>query len=65
VAAKAGAGAKDSGSKPAVDDKLIDHWQKRLGTKNVSIRTNSHGAGQVVIKFKSQEELDKIQKLLG
>lgn len=65
VAVKAGAGVKESDSKPAVDDKLIGHWQKRLGTKNVSIRTNSHGAGQVVIKFKSQEELDKIHKLLG
>lgn len=65
VSVKAGSEDNAKGDNPAVDNKVIDHWQKRLGTKNVSIRTNSHGAGQVVIKFKSQEELDKIQKLLG
>lgn len=43
----------------------LDHWQRRLGTQNVAIRTNSRGAGQITIKFKSQAELEKIEKLLG
>lgn len=32
---------------------------------DVSIRTNAKGAGNIVIKFKSQEELERLQKLLG
>ena len=32
---------------------------------DVAIRVNSKGAGNIVIKFKSAEELERIQKLLG
>ena len=32
---------------------------------DVAIRTNAKGAGSIVIKFKSSDELDRIQKLLG
>lgn len=32
---------------------------------DVTIRTNAKGAGNIVIKFKSQDELDRIQKLLS
>lgn len=39
-------------------------WQERLHT-DVAIRTNSKGAGQIVIKFKNKEELDRIEKLFS
>lgn len=49
----------------AVDDAVVQHWQQRLGTPHVAIRTNSRGAGQITIKFKNQAELKKIENLLG
>lgn len=42
----------------------IKHLEKRLAT-GVKIRTNAKGAGQIVINFKSEEELGRIQKLIG
>jgi ParB family transcriptional regulator, chromosome partitioning protein len=45
-------------------DKDIQHLQKRFST-NVKIRTNTKGAGQIVIGFKDEEEFERIQKLLG
>jgi len=47
-----------------VSQEQVNMWQKRLKT-DVAIRTNSKGAGQVVIKFKNPEELQRIEKLLG
>jgi ParB family chromosome partitioning protein len=41
----------------------IARIQKRFGT-DVSIRTNARGAGQLVIRFKSDEEFERIQGLL-
>lgn len=41
----------------------IARIQKRLGA-DVSIRTNARGAGQLVIRFKSDEEFARIQELL-
>lgn len=32
---------------------------------DVSIRTNSRGAGQITIKFKNEKELERLQELLG
>jgi ParB family chromosome partitioning protein len=49
---------------PVVDPAQLERWQKRLAT-DVAIRTNSKGAGQVVIKFKNNDELERIEKLLG
>src|SRR5690606_21534030 len=37
---------------------------KRLST-DVSVKTNAKGAGQIVIKFKSERDFHRIQKLLG
>ncbi len=51
--------------KAAADTAIVNRWQQRLGTERVAIRTNSHGAGQIVIKFKNQDELEKIEKRLG
>jgi ParB family chromosome partitioning protein len=42
----------------------IESLKTRLKT-DVAIRTNAKGAGNIVIKFKSAEELDRLQKLLG
>lgn len=42
----------------------IESLKTHLKT-DVAIRTNAKGAGNIVIKFKSSEELDRIQKLLG
>ena len=54
----------DSGTNELIAKKLA-HWQQRLGTENVAIRTNSRGAGQITIKFGSQDELEAIEKLIG
>lgn len=45
-------------------DDRINSLKTHLKT-DVAIRTNAKGAGSIVIKFKSNEELDRIQKLLG
>ncbi len=45
-------------------DNRIDSLRTRLKT-DVSLRVNSKGAGNIVIKFKNTDELDRIQKLLG
>lgn len=44
---------------------LIESLKSRLNVKNIDIRTNSKGAGKLVISFKSQEDFDRIQELLG
>ena len=41
-------------------DKLV----KRFST-DVSVKTNAKGAGQIVIRFKSDDDFQRIQKLLG
>jgi ParB family chromosome partitioning protein len=41
---------------------------KRLGNRlatDVSVKTNSKGAGQIVIRFKSDQDFQRIKKLLG
>lgn len=38
--------------------------QKRLAT-DVSVKTNAKGAGQIVIRFKSDKEFQRIQKMLS
>lgn len=48
----------------AQHDDRIETLKTRLKT-DVAIRVNSKGAGNIVIKFKTAEELDRIQKLLG
>ena len=42
----------------------IKALRARLETK-VEIRTNQKGAGKIVINFKSEEDLKRIQKILG
>ncbi|MDB5163071.1 MAG: hypothetical protein JWN28_678 [Candidatus Saccharibacteria bacterium] len=42
----------------------VESLKTRLKT-DVAIRVNSKGAGNIVIKFKSAEELERIQELLG
>jgi ParB family chromosome partitioning protein len=55
---------------PAADDVTaqyegrIETLKSRFNT-DVAIRVNGKGAGNIVIKFKSAEELERIQKLLG
>ena len=48
----------------AQHDGRVETLKTRLKT-DVAIRVNSKGAGNIVIKFKSTEELERIQKLLG
>lgn len=55
--------AADKQSQPR-HDKAIEGLAKRFGTK-VQIRSNTRGAGQIVISFKSEDEFDRINKLLG
>lgn len=45
-------------------DGRVETLKTRLKT-DVAIRVNSKGAGNIVIKFKSTNELERIQKLLG
>lgn len=42
----------------------IETLRTRLNTK-VNIRTNAKGAGKIVINFKNQKDLERIQELLG
>ncbi len=48
----------------AQHEAAIEALRARLNSK-VSIRTNAKGAGKIVINFKNQEDLDRIQDLLG
>lgn len=55
---------------PAAKDVSEQHENRIASLRDrfktdVSIRTNAKGAGNIVIKFKSVEELDRIQKLLS
>lgn len=45
-------------------EKVTEHIGKSL-TANVQIRSNTKGAGQIVIRFKDENDLDRISKLLG
>lgn len=59
--------AKDEAAKPInvvpyEDD--TNRLVKRLSA-DVSVKTNSRGAGQIVIRFKSDHDFKRIQKLLG
>jgi ParB family chromosome partitioning protein len=58
--------AKTVASKVAVQrhDTAIQSWTKRFNT-NVKIRSNTKGAGTIVIAFKSDSEFDRISQLLG
>lgn len=47
----------------SLHEKEIQRLEKRLSTK-IKIRTNAKGAGQIVIAFKSNEEFERIQKVL-
>src|SRR5690606_35359781 len=53
-----------SGAVETQHEENIQALRKRLNTP-VNIRVNSNGAGQRVIKFKDQDELERLQKLLG
>ncbi len=47
----------------ASHERDIDRLQKRLNT-SVDIRTNTRGAGKIVIGFKNEEELRRLQQVL-
>ena len=57
--------AKAPASANTADNEVVTRWQNRLGADNIAIRTNSKGAGQIVIRFKSPDELKKIEERLG
>lgn len=64
---KGGAIASKSKAKSASSlpyEAETERLKKRLGT-NVSVKTNAKGAGQIVIRFKSENEFQRLQKLLG
>ena len=57
----------DATPKPTVSDvqqATVDSLKSRFNT-GVTIRTNTKGAGKIVIDFKSQEDFDRIKTLLG
>jgi ParB family chromosome partitioning protein len=56
--------AKKKSSKPVVNEEKVARLQNRLHT-DVAIRTNSHGAGQIVIKFKDEKEFKRLDELLN
>lgn len=49
---------------PAQHEAAIEALRSRLNAK-VDIRTNTKGAGKIVIDFKNQEELERLKGLLG
>lgn len=42
----------------------MERFKNRFGT-NVTIKTNAKGAGQIVIRFKSESDFKRLQELLG
>lgn len=66
MGAKRDADAKDGAANPAQlqHQRAIESLQTRLKMP-VDIRVNSKGSGKIMIQFKSPEELDRIEKLLG
>ena len=57
----------DEKTKTAIESQheaAVESLRTRLETK-VNIRTNAKGAGKIVINFKNQEDLNRIQELLG
>jgi ParB-like chromosome segregation protein Spo0J len=42
----------------------LQRFQDRLKT-DVNIQTNSKGAGQITIRFKNEQELERIQEIIG
>lgn len=55
---------KSKESAEVVEQERTDRIKQRLGA-DVAIRTNSRGAGQIVIRFKDIKEFERIEKLLG
>jgi ParB family chromosome partitioning protein len=51
-------------AKSTQHDKMMQLLSKRFETK-IQVRSNAKGAGQIVISFKSEKELERISKLLG
>jgi len=57
-------GAEPIEKPEAQHEAKIVSLRDRLKT-DVDIRVNGHGAGRIIIKFKSDDELERLQKLLG
>ncbi len=54
--------------KPKIEQTPYQTDTKRLMTRfktDVSVKTNAKGAGQIIIRFKSDDDFQRIQKLLG
>jgi ParB family chromosome partitioning protein len=49
---------------PVAHEAETERLAKRLAA-DVKVRANTRGAGQIVIRFKSDDDFDRIQKLLG
>lgn len=45
-------------------EKEMNHFKKRFNT-DISVKTNTKGAGQIIIRFKDDGEFQRIKKLLG
>lgn len=63
VNAKADRKKPATASREEVDNERIDRLKDYFGT-DVAIRTNSRGAGQIVIRFKDSDEFRRIEQLL-
>lgn len=55
---------KDEAPREKPHLETIQHLSSRLNT-SVDIRTNSRGAGKIVISFKDHDEFERVSKLLG
>lgn len=55
--------AEESEATESQHEAQIESLRTRLKT-DVDIRVNGHGAGRIVIKFKNQDEFDRLQKIL-
>lgn len=57
----------DTAARPKIDDQPYKETTarlvKRLAT-DVSVKTNAKGAGQIIIRFKSDDEFQRLEKLL-
>ncbi|MDN5276002.1 MAG: parB [Candidatus Saccharibacteria bacterium] len=55
-------------AKSSVNEHLYQARRERLASRlstDVAIRTNNHGSGQIVIKFRDEDDLQRLEELLG
>jgi len=56
--------APSDNKKILTNDSRATIWREKLGTPDISVRTNRAGGGAITIRFKDADELDRLEHLL-